>query len=289
MKKSKIVLGTVQFGLDYGINNNSSKPPVNQVFDVLDQAYNDNIRTLDTAEAYGTAEDVIGSYHNERGNRFEINTKFVNRQNGELSDTLRKSLKRLQVDQINMYYFHSFNDYKIGRGLKDELETLKTDQGLIRSVGLSVYTNEELSVAIKDPFIDVIQLPFNLLDNYTKRGELLKEAKKANKIIQVRSVFLQGLFFKETSTLPALLLPLKSYLDKLHGLCREIGMSMEALCLHYVNSQPDIDEIIIGVDSKEQLLTNLKSLGTSSNMDIRGTIDKIMVKENELLYPYNWK
>lgn len=289
MLSKEIVLGTVQFGLNYGINNSSTRISENEVHSLLDTAFANGIRTLDTAEAYGNAEEIIGRYHNNSSSRFNVNTKFTIKEKGKLHESVSRSLDRLNVKSIQTFYFHSYAEYNNGIELINELEELKNNDQLIEKIGVSVYTNEELAAVINDPIIDVIQFPFNLFDNYTQRGELIQEVKAQNKITQVRSVFLQGLFFKDISSLPAYLYPLKPYLEQIKNFCKGIGVSMETLCLQYVCAQNGIDAIIIGVDNEVHLMRNVKSLNTQIDSDLRMLIDSIDVKSSELLYPFNWK
>ena len=75
---NKIILGTVQFGLDYGINNNNGKPSNETVFNILNTARQNGIEILDTAEAYGSAIPTIGEYHHESISKFKIVSKFSN-------------------------------------------------------------------------------------------------------------------------------------------------------------------------------------------------------------------
>ncbi len=285
---SKFILGTVQFGLPYGINNPSGKVPREESFRILDLAHKIGITTLDTAEGYGDAQDVLGSYHQKYASRFLINTKFKGTQPQELEAECERSLHTLNVSAIETYFFHRFEDFKSKPGLKTMLNELKR-KGLIRKAGLSVYTNAEFEEAINDSDIDTIQLPFNLLDNYYQRGHLMKKAKESGKKIQVRSVFLQGLFFKNPQTLPPFLEPLSPYLNKLTEIKDKNQFNMEELCLAYAASTAEIDEIIIGVDSAEQLQRNADAFKTSLLPEIADLIHHIKVKETELLYPYNWK
>lgn len=287
VNNKNIILGTVQFGLDYGVNNNSGPLKESDIYCLLDTAYDKGIRTLDTAEAYGNAEEIIGRYNKKTKRIFEINTKFSANTHGSIEQSLTNSLTRLKRNNIETYYFHNFSEYTRHPESMDELKFLKHRKKSIRSIGLSVYTNEELSFAVNDQSLDVIQLPFNLLDNTSQRGDLLKEAKKKNKTIQVRSVFLQGLFFK--NDLPDNLTPLKPYLDKINNLALRSDVSIETLCLGYVFAQPFIDAAIIGVDNQQQLISNINSSKSVLSPSIISVIDSINVKETPLLYPYNWK
>ncbi|MDB5210956.1 MAG: uncharacterized protein JWQ30_1783, partial [Sediminibacterium sp.] len=200
---------------------------------------------------------------------------------------LAKTLALLGIKQINTYFYHSFKEYESGTHLMQKLLECKK-KGLIRKIGVSIYTNDELLTVINDPDVDVIQLPFNLLDNYSQRGSLLKEAKQKGKGLQARSVFLQGLFFKDLDNLPAQLMPLKPYLQDVKDLAKKNSLTMESLCLQYVSAQKEIDEIIIGVDNKEQLIHNLNSVNTKLSAELCEHINSIKVSENSLLYPYNW-
>jgi len=284
---AEIILGTVQFGLNYGINNKDGKPSQKEVNLILEQAFAAGIKKLDTAEAYGTAQSVIGNYHLSHP-PFQIDTKFKKSGQSGLRAELKKTLNNLHVDHIDTYFYHSFSDFAAYPEILDELMELKKE-GLITKIGVSVYSNEEMDSSSVNQAVDVIQLPFNLLDNIFQRRESLHKAKQHGKLIQVRSVFLQGLFFRDPATLPEFLLPLKPWLEKLRDIAMKANIPMEALCLQYVNAQPWIDEIILGVDSKNHLLNNLKVLGGKLEAAIVEMIDGVRVTETALLYPYNWK
>jgi len=282
----KLILGTVQFGLNYGISNNLDKPSEAQVKEILDYAYKHGLSILDTADAYGNASEVIGNYNIRSTNNFSINTKF---KDGDirLDKQLNDSLNKLNRKFINVYFFHSFNDFISNPNLKIQLLALK-ESGRIQKIGLSVYDNQEFLKACNSSFIDVIQFPFNLLDNYSKRKNLIDLAKGKRKELQIRSVFLQGLFFKSITKLPVKLKPLKQYLVRLNEIAKQENVSIEHLALCYALQQKDIDHIIIGVDSIDQLKTNIKlSQQMISNQAI-DSVNQINVKGFDLLYPKNW-
>ena len=112
---SKLILGTVQFGLNYGINNSSGKMERDQVFELLDIAYDLGVKTLDTAEAYGNAHRIISNFHKQSKKRFDILSKYSSLN----SDYPLDLVKRIQfhclnfdVDYLEGYMFHSFEDFK---------------------------------------------------------------------------------------------------------------------------------------------------------------------------------
>jgi uncharacterized protein len=286
--KNKLILGTVQFGLDYGINNPAGKPTKEQVFQIFEAAAKAGISVLDTADVYGNASELIGEFFANSSTRFDINTKFKVEEGKTIEAQLHNSLQLLNTNTVNVYFFHRFDEMLEFPETLKELENLKS-QNLIKKIGVSVYGNDEFEIAVNTPEIDAIQLPFNLLDNYSQRGELLKQAKQKGKEIQVRSVFLQGLFFKERNNYPEYLSPLKPYMQTIQQIGAASNTSMEALALSYALLQPEIDNVLIGVDTLEQLNTNLSHANTTLSAESISRINAIKVAETELLYPKNWK
>lgn len=286
MNKSKVILGTAQFGLEYGINNISGKPNIDEVFRIIKYAASHGINLLDTADAYGDASEALGKFNTIYPDKFLINTKFKS-SNLSISEQLNISLKKLQTNRINVYFFHNFNDFIGLPSVLKEVLALKED-GKISKVGLSVYDNNEFRKAIDSDFIDVIQFPFNLLDNRLQRGELMELAKTRGKELQARSVFLQGLFFKSHDNIPSALTPLKPYLKQIKLLSEQHYLEIGKLSLLYALQQPEIDHIIIGIDNMLQLKYNLEIAGTKLDEEIIDNINRIEVKEVDLLYPKNW-
>ncbi len=162
------------------------------------------------------------------------------------------------------------------------------EANLIKKIGISIYGNDEFEIAINNKNIDVIQLPFNLLDNWSQRGEIINKAKINNKEIQVRSVFLQGLFFKSIKNIPIKLKTLYPYLSKIREISKEYNITLEQLALQYCLLQPGIDHIIMGVDNIKQLKNNLNICDASIPLEAIQKINSIHVKDVNLLYPKNW-
>lgn len=292
MSFSKIILGTVQFGLDYGINNSSGKPSDEQIKKILDYAGSSGIRILDTAEAYGDSQTRIGDYHKTSNVTFDIITKYTRSRNDlpdNLIDRVKNNLKQLGVKKLYCYMFHNFHDYSLLlTEFKDELTYLKSS-GLVDRIGVSLHSNEEIERVILDPSIDLIQLPFNLLDNSYQRKEILQMAKRRGLEIHTRSVFLQGLFFKDSFEENMKLKILRDYLTPIFESIH--SEERNDLALNYAYRKDFIDGILLGVDNVYQLKNNLEIIKSSNviNMTIFDEIDQIKVKETNLLNPVNWK
>mgnify|MGYP006095556589 FL=1 len=287
---SKLILGTVQFGLNYGVNNSAGKPSKENIKSILDSAYNSGIQLLDTAEAYGDSQNKIGEYHNNSTNKFNVITKFSSNTEGfslNIIERVYNNLKILDVDKLYCYMFHSFDDFnKYFEKYRKDLLTLKRD-GIINNIGVSLYSNDELESVLKFNEITLVQLPFNLLDNNNKRGNIIKKAKAKGIEIHTRSAFLQGLFFKNTSEFTVKIKPLEPYLNLLNDLCDE-DYKMNDLALNYVCNQKNIDKVLIGVDNVHQLESNILSEKKNIKKELINNIEAIDVEETKLLNPSNW-
>ena len=287
---SKLILGTVQFGLKYGINNTIGKPKKDEVLSLLKVAYNSGIRVLDTAEAYGNAQHLIGNYHKEQNNfKFKIITKFPHHiKNNLIKSKIIQYLDLMNVNALDVMMFHSFDSFQSNYNSLNTLNELKSD-GLIKNIGVSVYTNAQLESLLNEDLITVVQLPFNLLDNFNVRGDLINQLKIKGKVIHTRSAFLQGLFFKKYSDDISIVQALKPHLKTLNKIVKKQGCSMEELALSYCIKQKNIDNIIIGVDSISQLNANIKAAAYEVNEEAINYINSIDVENLNLLNPSLWK
>lgn len=283
----KLILGTVQFGIPYGINNSTGLLPENDVLEILHQAILAGIKTLDTAAAYGESESRIGHYHQMHTSKFAINTKFSKEKGVSWEDSIQNSLKNLNIPKVETLMFHSYEAYQENLSIINDI-IRQGKNTFFNHLGVSVYTNEELESLIDDENIEVVQLPFNLLDNHSLRSEILLQLKDKGKIIHTRSCFLQGLFFKDLNKLPEKLIALKPSLEKIHAIAQNEKISMERLALNYALQQEYIDYVIIGVDNLEQLDKNILIVNEPLSEDILDQINQISIENPYLLYPKNW-
>ena len=275
--KSKIVLGTVQFGLQYGINS-AGRPNEETVKSILAAAAKGGIKTLDTSSAYGNSEEILGECTTPEED-FNIVSKYPKCET-PVGEMFNSSLMRLKVDKLYGYLLHHFEVYKKNPQVWDEFVALK-ESGKVQKIGFSLYTPEELQFILdnKSPF-DLIQVPFNVFDK--KFLSLMKEVHEKGVEIHARSTFLQGLFFKDREKLPEKLKPMKKYLLQLDEYSKHSGLNISEIALNYNLQNPYLDGVLIGVDNVEQLKTNLASVkNTPIDVDIE-------VKEQELLNPVNW-
>jgi len=284
---NKLILGTVQFGLNYGINNKSGLPSLEKVFDILDFA-NNYITCLDTARSYGISEERIGKFHEKNSNRkFGVNTKFPKGIIEKPLEVVKSAIDKLKVSKVDTMMFHSLEDFKLNQEKMELL--LKEGKGnYFKKFGISVYTVDELEELKNITEVEVVQVSFNLLDNDAKKGMILSELKELGKEIHVRSCFLQGLFFKSPEDLGPNLKDAAKYLDEINNIAKINNYSIGELALSYCTSKSYIDKVLIGVDSKDQLQQNLNWASLALNEEVEKMVDSIDVKEEVLLNPSKW-
>jgi aryl-alcohol dehydrogenase-like predicted oxidoreductase len=284
---SKIALGTVQLGLTYGINNQTGKPDEKAAFEILDTAHRNGIQVLDSAEAYGNSLQVIGRYVRERENHsFRIISKFIADGNS-LTEKIEEQIASLSVAGLYGYMYHRFSDYQAGSN-REELLSLK-GQSKIEKIGVSVYGTDELREVVNDPDIDIIQLPFNPFDSSEEKKELLRQAKSNRLEVHVRSVFLQGLFFREPATLTGNLQKLSAPLHEFLTIIRKHNLTPMQACLNYALHQSCIDYVVIGVETSGQLVENLSNIQHDLTKGVEESLESIRVDDKSMLNPAHWR
>lgn len=281
----KITLGTVQFGIQYGISNTHGVPSDSELESIFSVASDLGIQQLDTAKAYGNAEERIGELSNSK---FDIITKFSNVDSEkELELALSESLQKLNVSSIYGYLAHNADVLIQNPSLWEVLLKAKKE-GKIKKIGYSLYNPEQLEQLLDLNCIpDLVQLPYSILDRkFEKQLSILKQLGTE---VHVRSVFLQGLYFMNPNKLPEKLQPLQDSLVELKNLCIENNVSVGEVALNYVISNPNIDKLVIGIETAEQLRENINLVKNwKSNKVLFSKIEAIKIKDKSLLNPVNW-
>tara|TARA_B110000495_G_C22956016_1_gene560114 strand:+ start:350 stop:1243 length:894 start_codon:yes stop_codon:yes gene_type:complete len=264
----KIILGTAQLGLDYGITNKNGKPDINTALQIIKTALDNNIIDFDTARGYGDSEKIIG-IAKEKYNNMNIITKLdtfpdVNETTRDIIEkkinkSLDDSLKFLKLKMINTLLLHRFSHYN-NKIIWDYLLKLRNNKK-IKNLGVSVYYVKEAIEALKNVNIKHIQLPINILDGTWFCKEFLELVKKrTDVIIHCRSIFLQGILLSSKEKWPNLdnINP-EEYVNKLDKLTSTFNFNNKIeLCLSYVKSINWIDGLLMGVDNVSQLKENIK-------------------------------
>lgn len=276
-------------GIPYGINNTIGKIQTRDSIKILNYAFNHGIRYLDSAESYGNAHEIIGLFHKENPQKkFKIITKLPHSLETNIHvkvDSYLKEMNVTEIDTLMFHSYHSYNDY--GNSNKKYINDLRLS-GKIKSFGVSVYTNKEIEKVIQDKNVDIIQFPFNLLDNKNLREGVMKKVKSSGKMIHTRSAYLQGLFFKDQESEDLIIKKLSSELSFLKDLSKEFQIPINKLALNYCLQQPLIDNVIIGVDSVRQLKENIQTSYEQLSERILEKIDEIKITNQDLINPSLW-
>jgi aryl-alcohol dehydrogenase-like predicted oxidoreductase len=283
----KLILGTVQLGIPYGINNSIGKPSSYVAHEILNLAYESGIYFLDTAQAYGDSQKVIGNYLDSQPKRkFKVFSKIKLDNEKSVKDQIIQIKVEIKDHDLISLSCHQFSDIFLSQS--QILKDYKV-QKVINHIGVSVYSNDEFSQAIESDLVDLIQIPFNIFDNWSIRGELIQKAKEYGKEVHVRSVFLQGLFFRDINILPLMLKPLTDSLRHLHHLAQEYELSIGEMALGYALSFNQIDKVLIGVESPEQLKQIINHANRPLDTKLIQKLSAMQVPHLELIDPRNWK
>jgi len=291
----KLGLGTVQFGLDYGVSNFSGQTSIESVEDILKCALQNNIKTIDTANTYGTSEEAIGLFNND-SLAYNIVTKTIpiNKEIIDLDDLkivrdgVTQSLKKLRQNQLYGLLLHHADDLKAKNGklLYQILREYKAD-GVFSKIGVSVYSSEQIDFVLDNFEIDLIQIPMSVFDQRLLHSGSLKRLKKAGVEIHVRSAFLQGLVFMNAQKIPNNLQRYSSHLSKFHGIVKELGVSPASASLAFLMQQPAIDKVICGVNSLVQFQELINTVSALPNIE-KGVFDAIGLDDVSFINPSNW-
>ena len=284
----KLALGTVQFGLNYGIANKNGQVPYQEAKAILQQAQSSGIDTLDTAIIYGESENRLGEIGVQE---WKVVSKLPPIPKGcaDISQwmtvTVKDSLKRLKVNSLYGILLHRpqqllEND---GENLYKALQKLK-DDGWAKKIGISIYDPQELHALCNRYNFDLVQTPFNILDHRMVDTGWIYRLAQMETELHVRSVFLQGLLLMNENERPKKFdrwFPLWSqYTEWLN----KNRLTPLQACLRYALSVPEISRVIVGVDSLQQLVQILGS-ATGPAPPIS---DLIKTDDPDLLNPSHW-
>ncbi|MFZ7133084.1 MAG: aldo/keto reductase [Eubacteriales bacterium] len=293
---SKVGLGTVQFGLDYGF---SKKKTQFEVDSILDCASHNGINFIDTAREYGDSERKIGDYISRHNDEFIIATKLKKMSESEVNGTILKdkilasideSLKELRLQNLNVLQLHQTDDYLVNKEiLWDTINDLK-NEGILGAFGVSVYDTKETLELVENygDVIDFFQVPYSIFDT---RFEKLQDILVKYSISLVsRSTFLKGIIPCEISELPLELEGLKSYKERLEKKALHLKMSVSELALLYVYCSKNIGSILLGVNSPNELDYNIDVIEKYGCQVLqKEEFLDILVEDGFLIDPRKWE
>jgi aryl-alcohol dehydrogenase-like predicted oxidoreductase len=298
---SRLALGTVQFGLNYGVSNASGQVSKSEAFQILDAAHTAGVETLDTARVYGTSEGLLGEYLKKRGSSFSIMTKVSGlatrglRKPAELREAvaldIKTSLETLGVSSVDVLLLHDEGDLLSpeSSAVWDELQAAVA-RGQVKRIGVSSYRPENLLKIFERYPLSAVQVPCNLLDRRFLAPELLSQYRRYGTEVYARSVFLQGLFFLDEKTIPNELAFARSTVRALRDIEKRsgggLGQASLALCLQ----NDAFKRVLIGVTScaelKDVLTWPIEAVPADLDRELAGLWK---LTEGRILNPSQWK
>ena len=261
---TKIMVGTVQFGMTYGIANQQGRPSRKEVLEIIKFGYEAGICDYDTAAVYGESEEVLGQSFKDLGICHKVNVftkikaldveakKSEKDSRKEIVASLDRSLKRLKMDCVAGVFFHREEDVQ-----HLALLQMQKQAGKCQSVGVSCgHDPEKVTDFLNSDSIEAFQLPCNLMDRRHSEAGVLEKAHKNGVLSFIRSAFLQGILTMKNDEIPTALANLCSLHLRYTSLAEEAGITLKEMALRFILNHP-VSKVVIGIESLRQLKENL--------------------------------
>ncbi|MFU2508135.1 aldo/keto reductase [Pseudoalteromonas sp. ASV78] len=292
----KLALGTVQFGLSYGVSNKLGQPSIEHAHAILDIAKDAGITTLDTALGYGESHQVLASY-SSINEKFNLVTKLPPLQSEQFSKQdvenyialIDQCFLDFNTDKLHSILFHQANDIE-KQGVMPVLEYLQELQleNKLSNKGVSLYSGAEIESFTHLSEINLVQIPYNAFDTYFKNTGTLSLLSKKKTQVHARSCFLQGLLLMPINELASYFEPWKQHLISFHLLAQHLGVSALTLSLAYALKEDGIDKVVVGVNTESELEQILEAYQSSIEVP-HEMLKEMTVNDPGLTNPANWK
>lgn len=287
-KLHRLALGTVQFGLPYGVANTQGQVSLAAAEQMVKFAADSGVDTIDTAIGYGESEQALGKIG--VGN-FKVVSKLLPLPDsvtdaGEwaLRET-EASLARLKSDSLHGLLLHRSSDLHGAQGaaLYAAMQKLKSE-GRVKKVGISIYSPEELDACVDKFEFDLIQAPFNLVDHRLHASGWLQRLKAQGCEVHIRSAFLQGLLLMPRSAIPAKFGKWEGIWNTWHQWLQQEDADAVGACLAYPLSFPQIDRVVVGANDPEQL----RQIAAAASREVEYQLPDLGCNEENLINPAKW-
>jgi aryl-alcohol dehydrogenase-like predicted oxidoreductase len=284
----KLALGTVQFGMDYGVANPKGKIGSASVASLLDYAQSEGINLLDTAAAYGTSESVLG---NVGVSGWKCVTKIaampsdVPNVTDWVTGQINLSLKNLKMPSVHGLLLHNPNDL-LGKFSAEYLSTLLDlkKAGLFQNLGYSIYSPDHLEQLTKLYWPDIVQTPFNVFDQRIKESGWLEKLWMGGTKVHARSVFLQGLLLMDKVVRPGFFKQWSEPLSLWDAILEKHKIRPTDAALSYVMSQDHFEKVIVGVKSVQELNELIQP-----EFRVIDELAGLSSAEIDLIEPFRWR
>lgn len=291
---TKLALGTVQFGLEYGIANTRGRVSDAGLAGILAAARKAGVALLDTAIAYGDSEARLGEVGIAG---FDLVTKVpalaasgdvvsVSGMIDRVETLVRASLARLRRDSLYGVLLHRSADLSgpAGGAVATALGALKA-KGLAGRIGVSIYDPAELDGIMRDHEIDIVQVPYNVFDRRIDSSGWLDVLKRRGVEVHARSAFLQGLLLMPKARRPEYFAPWARCFDAWEFWLSRTGRPPLAAALAVPLSDRRVDRVVVGVDDEAHLADIIAAAGEAAESPPA----TLASNDPDLVNPANWK
>lgn len=285
-KNHALALGTVQFGLDYGVSNSRGKVPFDEVVAILERCKSAGITFLDTSRHYGDSERVLGSaiaqlkaekdFHicTKLDLQPDYNTYSRKRLRDEIFSCVDASREALHVESIPSYLLHTYDYMLTEQGYVWEVLNELKGNGVLENIGISICgATEEGFKALELEGLSLLQIPFNVFDTRWIDSGFLDACDQKDITVINRSTFLQGLLLMEIDQAVKRVPASNGYMQELHRIAGETHRPILELIFSYVLQEDRIGYTLIGVENLQQLEENIR-LSRVDTIDPQ-TVDRI--------------
>ena len=256
---SRLVLGTAQLGVDYGVANACGKPSAEKAVSIVKTALDGGICMFDTAHAYGKSESVLGQAFSVLNvqNQVKIVTKFPFDQaldEASLFSSVDAARTKLGVPSLHTILFHRDDILDVWPNVKAGIGALK-ESGYVQHVGVSTYEPDRAFLALKSDGLDAVQVPASILDRRYESAGFFESARNVQ--VYVRSVFLQGLLLMKSDSIPESLGFTREVVRGVQALAEKAGLARDEAALAYVRDRWPGVRVLVGAETVDQIRRNI--------------------------------
>jgi aryl-alcohol dehydrogenase-like predicted oxidoreductase len=288
MMNKRLALGTVQFGQPYGIANNTGQVNLGEATAILAFARSAGIDAVDTAIVYGESEERLG----EIGvTSFKVVSKLpaipesCQDVAAWVNNSVEVSLGRLRLNKLHGLLLHRPEQLLGVQGaeLYRALDGLRM-RGVVEKIGISIYGPDELDTLWHRFRFDIVQAPFSIVDQRMAESGWFDRLRRDGAEVHVRSIFLQGLLLMSEADRPPIFDRWSCIWQRWHAWLEHEKLTPLQACLGFALSQPEIDRVVVGVDSLRQLQAILASINVPGMKPPRA----LMSEDTDLINPSRW-
>jgi len=293
-------VGTVELGMDYGIRAPSdfNFPAESESIHLVRTATELGINLFDTAPSYNQSEVILGKALTN-GYSCYVATKVTLPDADEVSrdvsefdavvmNSLQQSLCNLQLNTLDIVQIHNATTETFAGNIVAQTLGKAKEQGLVRFIGVSVYDESVALAAIESGTVDVLQIPFSILDQ-RPLARVLQIAKKANVGVMGRSVLLKGVLTPKARYLPKYLSPLFEAADRIRSALDISWEELPEIAIRYCLGVEGIDTVLLGVRVQSELETALDAVEAGPLPEVEmAFLQDLKLDDEKLLHPGYW-